>query len=127
MSTGKSVLLIEDEENIAEAIRFILMRDGWQVVHLAVGRGAAQEAARLMPDMVILDHMLPGVTGLEILSELKANPATARLPVLMLTAKGLPRDRDAAERAGADGFMTKPFANADILAAVRALAGAPRR
>ena len=126
MSTGKSVLLIEDEENIAEAIRFILMRDGWQVVHLAVGRGAAQEAARLMPDMVILDHMLPGVTGLEILSELKANPATARLPVLMLTAKGLPRDRDAAERAGADGFMTKPFANADILAAVRALAGAPR-
>lgn len=120
---GKSVLLIEDEENIAEAIRFILTRDGWQVTHLAVGQGAAEEAARLMPDMVILDHMLPGVSGLEILAALKAAPATAHLPVLMLTAKGQPRDREAATRAGADSFMTKPFANAEILAEVRALAG----
>ncbi len=120
---GKSVLLIEDEENIAEAIRFILSRDGWQVVHLAEGQGAAARAAELLPDLVILDHMLPGATGLEILADLKANPATARLPVLMLTAKGQPRDREAAERAGADGFMSKPFANAEILAEVRALTG----
>jgi len=120
---GKSVLLIEDEENIAEAIRFILSRDGWQVTHLAVGHGAAEAAAQLMPDMVILDHMLPGVSGLDILTALRANPATLRLPVLMLTAKGQPRDREAATRAGADSFMTKPFANAEILAEVRALAG----
>ena len=119
---GKHVLLIEDEENIAEAIRFILSRDGWQVTHLAEGRGAAQKAAELMPDVVILDHMLPGASGLEILADLRARPATAHLPVLMLTAKGQPRDREAAERAGADRFLAKPFANADILAAVRALA-----
>lgn len=119
---GKQVLLIEDEENIAEAIRFILSRDGWQVSHLAEGRGAASRAAELMPDVVILDHMLPGASGLEILAELRARPATAHLPVLMLTAKGQPRDREAAERAGADRFLAKPFANADILAEVRALA-----
>ena len=119
---GKQVLLIEDEENIAEAIRFILSRDGWQVVHLAEGLGAAARAAELMPDVVILDHMLPGASGLEILAELRARPATAHLPVLMLTAKGQPRDREAAERAGADRFLAKPFANADILAGVRALA-----
>lgn len=119
---GKQVLLVEDEENIAEAIRFILSRDGWQVVHLAEGRGAALKAAELMPDVVILDHMLPGASGLEILADLRARPATAHLPVLMLTAKGQPRDREAAERAGADRFLAKPFANADILAEVRALA-----
>ena len=119
---GKQVLLVEDEENIAEAIRFILSRDGWQVCHLAEGRGAALRAAELMPDVVILDHMLPGASGLEILAELRARPATAHLPVLMLTAKGQPRDREAAERAGADRFLAKPFANADILAEVRALA-----
>src|SRR5690606_16275108 len=119
---GKQVLLIEDEENIAEAIRFILSRDGWQVVHLAEGRGAAGKAAELMPDVVILDHMLPGASGLDILAELRSRPATAALPVLMLTAKGQPRDREAAERAGADRFLAKPFANADILAEVRALA-----
>ena len=116
------VLLVEDEENIAEAIRFILSRDGWQVTHLAEGQGAARRAAGLMPDVVILDHMLPGRSGLEILAELRGDPATARLPVLMLTAKGQPRDREAAERAGADHFLAKPFANSDILAAVRALA-----
>ncbi|MFZ1468918.1 MAG: response regulator [Paracoccaceae bacterium] len=120
---AKSVLLIEDEENIAEAIGFILSRDGWQVTHLAEGLGAAAKAAELAPDLVILDHMLPGATGLEVLAALKENPATARIPVLMLTAKGLPRDREAAARAGADVFMTKPFSNAEILAMVRRLTG----
>ncbi|GAB1363943.1 response regulator [Rhodobacter sp.] len=120
---GKQVLLIEDEENIAEAIRFILSRDGWQVVHLSEGQDAALRAAELMPAVVILDHMLPGASGLEILAELRARPTTAHLPVVMLTAKGQPRDREAAERAGADRFIAKPFANAEILAVVRELAG----
>jgi DNA-binding response OmpR family regulator len=123
---GREVLLIEDEENIAEAIRFILSRDGWRVTHLATGQGAATRAAVLMPDVVILDHMLPGMSGLEVLAQLRANPVTAPLPVLMLTAKGQPRDREAAERAGADRFMAKPFANAEILAEVRALAAQGR-
>lgn len=117
------VLLIEDEPNIAEAIGFILSRDGWQVTHLAEGQGAAAEARRLSPDLVILDHMLPGMSGLDVLAALRGHPATAAVPVLMLTAKGLPRDREAAVRAGASRFMTKPFSNAEILAEVRALAG----
>lgn len=121
---ARLVLLIEDEENIAEAIRFLLSRDGWEVAHLADGLGAAEKAAELMPRLVILDHMLPGASGLEILTALKANPATAGIPVLMLTAKGQTRDREAAERAGADRFMTKPFANAEIIAEVRSLTAA---
>ena len=120
---GQHVLLIEDEPNIAEAIGFILSRDGWTVTHLALGREAAATARGLRPDLVILDHMLPDVSGLDVLGALRGDPATAAVPVLMLTAKGQPRDREAAERAGADRFMAKPFANAEILAEVRALTG----
>lgn len=120
---ARQLLLIEDEPNIAEAIAFLLSRDGWRVTHMADGTGVLDTARELRPDLVILDHMLPGATGIEVLSALRADPQTASLPVLMLTARGQPRDREAAERAGATGFMTKPFSNADMLAEVRALAG----
>jgi DNA-binding response OmpR family regulator len=73
------------------------------------------------PDVLILDVMLPGRSGYEVLAALRADPDTADLPVLMLTARGQSRDRAEAERIGASGFMTKPFSNAEILAAVRAL------
>jgi DNA-binding response OmpR family regulator len=116
------VLLIEDEPNIAEALRFILTRDGWQVSTLADGGLALKAVARQRPDVVILDLMLPGASGLDILRGLRSDPATAALPVLMLTAKGQGRDREAAEAAGVTEFMTKPFANAEIVARVRAMA-----
>jgi DNA-binding response OmpR family regulator len=115
------VLLVEDEPNIAEAIRFILTRDGWEVSHLADGAEALARVAEIAPDLIILDHMLPGLSGLEILAALRADPATAATKVLMLTARGQERDREAATQAGADSFMAKPFANADILAEVRAM------
>lgn len=113
------VLLIEDEPNIAEAMRFILSREGWRVSHLAEGTEALDRVRNDRPDLLILDHMLPGMSGLEILAALRADPLTRDLPVMMLTARG--RDRDLAERAGADRFISKPFSNAEILAEVRAL------
>lgn len=115
------VLLIEDEPNIAEAIRFILSRDGWEVTVEENGAQALPRVADLKPDLVILDLMLPGMSGLEILSSLRADPATEALRVLMLTAKGQGRDREAAERAGVSAFMSKPFSNAEMRAQVRAL------
>jgi len=115
------VLLIEDEPNIAEAIRFILSRDGWEVTVEDNGALALPRVADVQPDLVILDLMLPGMSGLEILSSLRANPATEALRVLMLTAKGQGRDREAAERAGVSAFMSKPFSNAEMRAQVRAL------
>ena len=84
----RQVLLIEDEANIAEALRFILSRDGWAVSVVADGALALAEVARLRPDLVILDTMLPGMSGLEILTALRADPANVALPILMLTAKG---------------------------------------
>jgi DNA-binding response OmpR family regulator len=117
------VLLIEDEPNIAEAIRFILSRDGLLVSIMADGIGAADTVRDKRPDLVILDLMLPGCSGLEVLEAIRADPVTEAVPVLMLTAKGQGRDREAAERAGVSRFMTKPFSNAEILASVRELVG----
>jgi DNA-binding response OmpR family regulator len=113
------VLLVEDEPNIAEAMRFILEREGWQVSHLADGNLVLAALRCDPPDLMILDHMLPGLSGLEILTALRADPALKALPVMMLTARG--RDRDLAERAGADRFVSKPFSNAELVAEVRAM------
>ncbi len=118
---GKNVLVIEDEPNIIEAISFILSRDGWSVATHSNGHDAVGVVQDAMPDLVILDVMLPGKTGFEILRELRSAAATQGLPVLMLTAKGQVKDREMAERAGASRFMTKPFSNAEVLDAVREL------
>lgn len=119
----KHVLLVEDEPNIAEAMRFILARDGWRVSTHANGTDAAQVIRAAAPDVVVLDVMLPGRSGYEILQELRAGETTRSLPVLMLTAKSQARDRELAERYGASRFLTKPFSNTEVLASVRALAG----
>ena len=117
------VLLIEDEANIAEAIRFLLSRDGCEVEVIGEGLAALERLRGDPPDLVILDLMLPGASGLDIVAALRAQEATAALPVLMLTAKGQDRDREAAERAGVSAFMAKPFANAEMRAKVRELMG----
>lgn len=121
MTAAGRVLLIEDEPNIAAAIRFILARDGWEVAVHGEGEAALADLEGFAPDLVILDLMLPGISGLEILGRLREGPVLPQVPVLMLTAKGQGREREAAERAGANAFMTKPFANAEIVATVRRL------
>ncbi|UWR21075.1 response regulator transcription factor [Sulfitobacter sp. S190] len=117
----KHVVLVEDETNIAEAIRFLLGREGWRVETLANGTSAAEVIRAARPDLVMLDVMLPGKSGFEILAELRSDTALSDLPVLMLTARGHARDRDMAMQVGASRFMTKPFSNEDMLAAVREL------
>ena len=121
---AKHVLLVEDEENITEAIRFLLTRDGWHVEAHADGGTAMQRIRERSPDLIILDIMLPGKNGLDILRELRAEQMFTNLPVLMLTARGQEQDRDLAEQAGASMFMTKPFSNSEVLDAVRTLAEA---
>ncbi|MCL3880801.1 response regulator [Marivita sp. GX14005] len=119
---NKQVLLVEDEPNIIEAISFILSRDGWVVKTHSNGADAVSAVLDRKPDVLILDAMLPGKSGYDILRELRADPATRKLPVLMLTARGQVKDREIAERAGCDAFMSKPFSNADMLETVRSLA-----
>jgi DNA-binding response OmpR family regulator len=118
---GKRVLLIEDEPNIIEAIRFILSRDGWSVDTHSDGATAVSAIEAKRPDIVILDVMLPGLSGFEILRTVREDEAHAALPILMLTARGQQKDRDMAAAAGVSAFMTKPFSNAQMLQMVHRL------
>ncbi|KIC51065.1 response regulator [Tateyamaria sp. ANG-S1] len=118
---GKHVLLVEDEINIIEAIQFLLSREGWKVDTHSDGATAVDKVRAMKPDLVVLDYMLPGKNGIDILTELRADPEFTRLPILMLTARGQGRDRELAERAGVSRFMTKPFSNTEVMTAVRDL------
>jgi DNA-binding response OmpR family regulator len=124
VETGRPgrVLLIEDEPNIATAISFLLQRDGWQVWAHHDGVTALDAVARHDPDVVVLDVMLPGRSGFDVLAGLRARADRPDLPVLMLTAKGQAKDRERAEALGVDRFMTKPFSNAELVGAIRTLA-----
>lgn len=111
------ILMIEDEVNIAEAVRFILTRAGWQVDLHGDGDGAIQIIRTLRPRLLILDLMLPNRSGAEILAELRqdADPVLAGMPVLMLTARG-----QVGEAGGqVDAVLSKPFDNDELRATVR--------
>ena len=120
---ARRVLLIEDEPNIIEALSFILTRDGWTVHAHSDGATAADRVRSGRPEVVVLDAMLPGRSGFDVLRDLRADPLTVGVPVLMLTARGQEKDRTLALSLGATQFMTKPFANAEVVAEVRRLAG----
>jgi len=119
---AKRVLLAEDEPNIVESLTFLLERAGFKVEVQSDGRQVVSAAKADTPDVLILDVMLPGLDGYEILRQLRADQRSESLPVLMLTAKGQREDRETALEHGADLFMTKPFANSEIVAAVKELA-----
>lgn len=119
---AKRVLLAEDEPNIVESLRFMLERAGFDVLVETDGRRALEAARKDTPDVMILDVMLPELDGFEVLRQLRTDGRSQSLPVLMLTAKGQREDREMARKCGADLFLTKPFANAEIVSAVKKLA-----
>jgi len=118
---GRRVLLIEDEPNIIEAISFILSRDGWTVHTHEDGTTAMDKVRATPPDLIVLDVMLPGRSGFDILRDIRSDAKFVNLPVMMLTARGQAKDRDLALRLGANHFMTKPFSNQDVKDYVRKL------
>jgi two-component system, OmpR family, response regulator len=124
MDMNARVLLIEDEANIAEAMRFILTRDGWAVDTHGDGATAMKKLRETRPDVLVLDVMLPGKSGYEVLDDVRADHEFAALPVLVLTARGQEAERHSALARGASLFMTKPFSNAEMLENLRQLAGA---
>lgn len=120
---AKQILIVEDEPNIVESLSFVLSREGFDVRSLDNGAEAVDAISTNTPDVLVLDVMLPGLNGFEVLRRLREDMALTDLPVLMLTAKGQRRDREVAETVGANIFITKPFANTDVVDAVRRLAG----
>jgi two-component system phosphate regulon response regulator PhoB len=121
MATQKqSILVVEDEEDIRELISYNLSREGFKVSAVASGEAALKAARDARPDLVLLDLMLPGLDGLEVCRQIKANNAMAKIPVLMVTAKGEEADVVTGLELGADDYIVKPFSPRVLLARVRA-------
>lgn len=109
MSSGNTVLVVEDEEHIRIVVEYNLRRDGFEVYLAEDGPAALEVARKVIPDVILLDWMLPGMDGLEVLTELKHDKRTEHIPVFMLTAKGMASDINRAFELGADDYITKPF------------------
>lgn len=115
------LLVVEDDPDIAELLRHYLERAGHEVQVLTQGADAVPRVRAERPDLVILDRMLPGLDGLEICRLLRAQPSTADLPVMMLTARAEESDRIVGLELGADDYITKPFSAKEVVARVNAL------
>ena len=116
-----TVLVVEDERDIADLVRYHVEKAGMRVVHAADGGTALRLARAELPDVVVLDLMLPGLDGLEVCRQLRREAATRRLPIIMLTARGEEVDRVVGLELGADDYVVKPFSPRELIARIRAV------
>ncbi|HEY6917730.1 MAG TPA: response regulator [Tabrizicola sp.] len=115
------VLVVEDEDNIAVALEFLITREGYAHDRVASGAEAMPRIRDTRPDLVLLDVMLPEVSGYEICEGIRTDPALSQVKVLMMTARGSALERRKGIELGADGFISKPFELQDLRAEVRRL------
>jgi len=124
---AERILVVEDDPDIAELFSRYLEKAGFQAERIASGRDALQAAQRHPPDAVVLDLMLPHVDGLDVCRALRANEATAAIPIIMVTARGDESERIVGLEIGADDYLPKPFSPNELVARVRALVRRARR
>ena len=115
----EKILIVDDEEDVLELVRYNLDKNGYTVETAATGEEALAKVRTQTPDLMILDLMLPGVDGLEVCKQLKADPKTQNIPIIMLTAKGEEADIVTGLEMGADDYVTKPFSPKVLIARVR--------
>ena len=115
------VLIVEDESSIAELIAVNLRHNGFEPIWAEDGESAQREIDALLPDLILLDWMLPGQSGLVLARQWRKDPRTKLIPILMLTARGDEPDKVAGLDAGADDYITKPFSTQEMLARIRAV------
>lgn len=115
------ILIVEDEDALATLLDYNLMKEGFRVERAADGEEALLRVAEEPPDLVVLDWMLPKVSGVEVCRQLRAGAETRRIPVLMLTARGEEADKVRGLDTGADDYVVKPFAMSELVARIRAL------
>lgn len=115
------VLVVEDEKDIRELLRYNLKKEGHEVTTVASGEDAEKEAVRLLPDLILLDIMLPGIDGLEVCRRLKGVAKTRDIPIVMLTARGEETDVIIGLGMGADDYITKPFSPRVLGARIKAV------
>jgi two-component system phosphate regulon response regulator PhoB len=120
MSKGK-ILVVDDEEDILELLRYNLSREGYDVACVSTGEDALRHARETIPDLVVLDLMLPGLDGFDVYRELKASSRTAHIPIIMLTARSEEADIVTGLELGADDYIVKPFSPRVLLARLKAV------
>ena len=116
-----SVLVAEDERNLVEALSFLMQRSGYQVSVARDGPTTVTMAREIRPDLILLDIMLPGFDGFEVVTAIKRELPDKIPRIIMLTAKGHEKDRRKALALGVHDYITKPFSNRDVIERVRAL------
>jgi DNA-binding response OmpR family regulator len=116
----RSIIIVEDDEDIADSIRFNLEREGFRVRIAATGEDALNVILSGPPNLILLDLNLPGMNGFEICRRLKAESATAKIPILMLTARAEETDKVLGLNMGADDYVTKPFSMRELVARINA-------
>src|SRR5215471_8600369 len=120
-SRVRSIVLVEDDEDIADSIRYNLEREGYRLRLAGSGEVALGLILDRLPNLIILDLNLPHMNGFELCRRLRAEPATARVPILMLTARGDEADKVLGLNIGADDYITKPFSMRELVARVNAV------
>ncbi|MEK7375589.1 MAG: response regulator, partial [Candidatus Margulisiibacteriota bacterium] len=115
----KKILIIDDEKDIAETIGYNLKKEGFGHILAHDGESGFASAKENLPDLILLDLMLPGIDGMEVFNLLKRNEATCDIPVIMLTAKGEETDKVVGLELGADDYVTKPFGMKELLARIK--------
>ncbi|WP_397420081.1 phosphate regulon transcriptional regulator PhoB [Phenylobacterium sp.] len=115
------VLVVEDEDALATLLDYNLVKEGFRADRAADGEEALLKISEEPPDLIVLDWMLPKVSGVEVCRQLRAGPETRRIPVLMLTARGEESDKVRGLDTGADDYLVKPFAMSELVARIRAL------
>ena len=118
-ATTKTILVVDDEEDVLELVKYNLEKNGYRVTTASTGEEAINKARSILPNLVLLDLMLPGIDGLEVCKQLKSNPKTEHVPVIMLTAKGEESDVVVGLEVGADDYITKPFSPKVLIARIR--------
>ena len=118
---GPKILVVDDEEDLLELLRFNLSGEGFSVTCVATGEEALDKVAEEVPDLILLDLMLPGMDGLEVARRLKSQTVTKEIPIVMLTAKGEEGDIVKGLERGADDYVTKPFSRKVLAARIRAV------
>ena len=113
------ILIVDDEEDILELVGYNLAREGYKIIKALSGEEALSLSRSEIPNLIILDLMLPGIDGLEVLKRLKKNLKTINIPTILLTAKGEESDIVAGLELGADDYITKPFSPQILLARIR--------
>ncbi len=116
-----NILIVDDEKNIVEAVRYTLEKEGFRTLVASDGARALELARRELPDLILLDWMLPEVDGLEVCRLLKREEATRQIPVIMLTVKSEETDKVLGLEMGADDYVTKPFSPKELVARIKAI------